>query len=300
MSRSKNIIIIVLLVALFSVLNVTAGDPTGPSTEPASTFSYTLEDIYNRLSHGTVGSRATFSEPSSGPGTGTGHTLDELMAKAPAADNTNGATTADATSGKTFWGLNTASAQWGWRTGTGSTSTDSAPVPKSGQTTCYDASGNTGNIISCSGTGQDGEHQAGVAWPTPRFTDNNNGTVTDNLTGLIWLKNANCFGRENWTTALSSANRLANGTCGLTDGSTAGEWRLPNVKELRSLIDWSQYNPALPEGHPFSGVQSSFYWSSTSYAGNPAVAWSVYLFNGGAYAYDKTSRYYVWPVRAGQ
>ena len=36
----------------------------------------------------------------------------------------------------------------------------------------------------------------GVAWPNPRFTDNGNGTVTDNLTGLIWLKNANCFGKE--------------------------------------------------------------------------------------------------------
>jgi hypothetical protein len=37
----------------------------------------------------------------------------------------------------------------------------------------------------------------GVAWPNPRFTDNSDGTVTDNLTGLIWLKNANCTDKFN-------------------------------------------------------------------------------------------------------
>lgn len=50
-------------------------------------------------------------------------------------------------------------------------------VPKTGQTTCYDANG---SVIPCAGTGQDGDIQAGVAWPDPRFTDNGNGTVTDN------------------------------------------------------------------------------------------------------------------------
>ena len=64
-----------------------------------------------------------------------------------------------------------------------------APVPKTGQVTCYDAGG---NVINCAGTGQDGELQKGVELPTPRFTDKGNGTVKDNLTGLTWLKNANC------------------------------------------------------------------------------------------------------------
>ncbi len=64
-----------------------------------------------------------------------------------------------------------------------------APAQKTGQTKCYDASGTE---ISCSGTGQDGAYQNGATWPNPRFTYNENGTVKDNLTGLIWLKNANC------------------------------------------------------------------------------------------------------------
>ena len=119
-----------------------------------------------------------------------------------------------------------------------------APVPKTGQTTSY-------------GTRDDGALQKGVAWPTPRFTDNGNGTVTDNLTGLIWTKNANAFGQRTWAEALSDANGLASGSAGLTDGSKAGDWRLPNVRELQSLVDYGRSNPALPAGHPFTNVQSS-------------------------------------------
>ena len=58
-------------------------------------------------------------------------------------------------------------------------------LPKTGQTKCYDTSGNE---IDCAGTGQDGEIQAGVEWPEPRFADYGNGTVMDNLTGLMWAK----------------------------------------------------------------------------------------------------------------
>ena len=89
-------------------------------------------------------------------------------------------------------------------------------------------------VIPCVGTGQDGDWQKGVAWPNPRFTDNGNGTVTDNLTGLTWLKNANCYGTRVWATALTDANTLNSGECGLTDGSVEGDWRLPNVRECRA------------------------------------------------------------------
>ena len=172
----------------------------------------------------------------------------------------------------------------------------SCGVPKTGQTGCWDTSGTS---VDCAGTGQDGEYQMGVS-VDPRFADNGDGTVTDNLTDLIWLKNADCFGQQNWTTALSDANTLADGSCLLTDGSVAGDWRLPNVRELQSLIDYGQYNPALPPGHPFSGVQSSYYWSSTSYVYYPGVAWFVYLNNGVVSFNSKTGTYYVWPVRGGQ
>ena len=76
--------------------------------------------------------------------------------------------------------------------------------------------------------------------------------MTDNLTGLIWLEDANCFGARTWTNALSDANGLADPACGLTDGSVATDWRLPHLRELSSLSDFAESSPALPSGHPFS------------------------------------------------
>lgn len=166
-------------------------------------------------------------------------------------------------------------------------------LPKTGQTATY-------------ATGDDGDLQKGVAWPSPRFTDNGDGTVKDNLTGLIWLQDASCDGVMAWSNALDHANELYDGCsdcggddedCGLSDDSSAGDWRLPNVKELQSLIDFSEYNPVLPSGHPFTGVQSSDYWSSTTNADITSTAWRVYMSDGAAVSDDKSSGYFVWSVR---
>src|SRR5262245_48320853 len=133
--------------------------------------------------------------------------------------------------------------------------------------------------------GDDGALQKGVAWPTPRFTDNNNGTITDNLTGLIWLKNANCPGtNRDWFTALEDVAQLnLNGTmngnnCGDTSnaGSHQTDWRLPNIREIHSLMDYSRTgSPGLPLGNPFLNLGSGNYWSSTTNAGQSLQAWSI-------------------------
>ena len=173
----------------------------------------------------------------------------------------------------------------------------SASVPKTGQTTSY-------------ATRDDGALQKGVAWPTPRFIDNGNGTVTDKLTKLIWMKKANAFDTKNWADALTTANGLKSGDAGtgLTDGSKAGDWRLPNVRELQSLIDYAFFNPALPntlgtgkwaEGNPFQGVQSSYYWSSSTDVNNTTYAWAVAFNVGNVLFGDKSGGGYVWCVRAG-
>ena len=166
-----------------------------------------------------------------------------------------------------------------------------AQVPKTGQTTSY-------------ATGDDGDLEKGVSWPSPRFTGNGTGVITDTLTGLMWMENADAgndcqgvdTGTETWASALASAAACndAGGYAGYTD------WRLPNVRELFSLIDFSQYNPALPSGHPFDNVQSYYYWASTTLAGSTTYAWYVYLGNGRVYYDFKTYTCYVWPVRGGQ
>lgn len=93
----------------------------------------------------------------------------------------------------------------------------SSPVQQTGLHSCFDRHG---SWVSCAGTGQDAEYRAGIT-VYPRFTENRDGTVTDNLTGLIWLQDADCFGATNWTDALSDANSLADGSCGLWIGGTA-------------------------------------------------------------------------------
>ncbi|MBZ4193591.1 MAG: DUF1566 domain-containing protein [Candidatus Contendobacter sp.] len=135
-----------------------------------------------------------------------------------------------------------------------------------------------------------------------RFTDNSNGTVTDSITGLIWLKNAHCatVSPKTWAAALTAVAALASPSCGLSDGSTAGQWRLPSRNELQSLIDYTtRSDPALPTGHPFTGVQSNYYWSSTTYAPSTGIAWGVYLNVGNVHADFKTLTNSVWPVRGG-
>ncbi len=156
-------------------------------------------------------------------------------------------------------------------------------LPKTGQTTTY-------------ATGDDGAIRAGVAWPSPRFTAATN-TVTDNLTGLVWTKDANLPGYKTWQGALdyvASMNTGA-GTYGYTD------WRLPNIIELESLVNAEQATPATwLNSQGFTNVQSSYYWSSTSCANDTSYAWVVHMHDGFVYAYDRSNYDYVWPVRSGQ
>lgn len=182
-----------------------------------------------------------------------------------------------------------------------------ARVGETGQVTCWDAAG---AVIPCAGTGQDGELHGGVAWPSPRFEDNGDGTVTDMLTGLVWLGDAGCLGTSTWSDALSSARALASGVCGLSDGSEAGDWRLPTISELQSVIAYEYSAPPLSDavgsgqwsdGDPFSGVQVTYYWSSTSYVPDARYAWGVDLTDGHILGLSKTvSAYHAWPVRGVQ
>ena len=189
---------------------------------------------------------------------------------------------------------------------------DVIQLPRTGQTVCYDTAGGVIDCSTVSGKGQDGDLRAGTPWPDPRFTDNADGTVTDNLTGLIWLKNARCNdtvggiagGTMPWANAITWSNNLADGKCGLSDWSSAGQWRLPNVNELESLVNAEQSDiSAWLIGQGFTNVQgwTWSYWSSSTYAYNtPQSAWVVELWGGSVNPGVKSSLCFVWPVRAGQ
>lgn len=172
----------------------------------------------------------------------------------------------------------------------------SARLPRTGSVKCYDAQGAE---IGCLGTGQDAEFQAGVPWPNPRFTDLRDGSVRDNLTGLIWLKNAHCFGFRSWTGALRDVYQLQDGKCGLTDKSRPGEWRMPNIRELQSIMDNTAVAPAIPAGHPFTNVQPTLYWTSTSGQNFPKLAFFSLMSAGSTVFEHKNAELGTWAIKGG-
>ena len=119
--------------------------------------------------------------------------------------------------------------------------------------------------------------------------------VTDNATGLMWVYNANgagCFsgGTKTWTQAITSAESLT--FAGYSD------WRLPNINELISIVDYGRYNPAITPNY-FRNTKAAYYWSSTTYTSNSGFAWYIEFYNGYASGVTKANSYYVRPVRGG-
>jgi len=168
------------------------------------------------------------------------------------------------------------------------TSQDIYLLPRTGQTTSYAA-------------GDDGAIQAGVAWPSPRFTDNGDQTITDRLTGLMWTKDAGtptvgaCSGgTKTWQDALDYVACLnSNEYLGHND------WRLPNINELKSLVKADQANLYTWLGaQGFTNVQAEFYWSSSTYAIDTIGAWLIHMCLGYVnFNVVKSYSFYVWPVR---
>lgn len=173
-----------------------------------------------------------------------------------------------------------------------------AKVQKTGQVVTYLA-------------GDDGDIQRGAVLIGDRFTDNGDGTVTDNLTELIWLRDAHCssIARDGLTDSLAAVKSLSSGTCELTDGSVDGDWRIPNIKEFHSLINFGYHDPALSntagtgqfqEGDPFKNLFSR-YWTSSTAVQSPKKGWAIYVTSGAVTnsVYKNNSSTSVWPVRGG-
>ena len=197
---------------------------------PANTSSYSLQDICNRLETGAAGTQRNFTEPSSGPADSADCTLNEVMEKAPAVTG-EAAEPDDVATGTKYWGLT--GGEWGLKTGT-STAVDTS----SGNATADDI--REGKIAWV-----DGKQVVGLAIIPSRYTKNNDGTVTDNRTGLVWLEDVDCINRQSWQAAMNEAKSLKTGQCNLTDGSEKNDWRLPTKEEWEMMVDTLFRGPAL-------------------------------------------------------
>jgi Protein of unknown function (DUF1566) len=197
---------------------------------------------------------------------------------------------------------------------------------------CNGAAGGTGATGATGPTGPAATTAAGPCFSTTstdRFKACGNGTVTDQDTGLIWLQDANCATLGNppsgsvgvdWLTANANAAKLLkDGTCGLTDGSQRGDWRLPTFEEWAMAMDRAKAAcptplPGAPlwpndagtacwvsgnAGSSFAGVASGFYWSSSTHDVSLNDAWIAGLVGIVNVPLFKNNTLRVWPVRGG-
>jgi len=183
---------------------------------------------------------------------------------------------------------------------------------QTGQTQCDPGSGQLGACAGASPAGQDGALQVGMP---ASYTDNNDGTVHDNVSGLTWEKLSDDGSIHDWDNqytwqqafdmkiaALDAAPCFA-GHC---------DWRLPNRRELESLVNAGVDSPAvdgvfnigcLPGCHvaDCSCTQLDNYWTSTTYHAIPGSAWCVNGGTGTVDGFDKTiPAFYVRAVRGGR
>ena len=186
----------------------------------------------------------------------------------------------------------------------------------------------SGQSLPARGTRAAGSYQLNPDPPcfdnANRYVNCGNGTVADTHTGLIWLQDGGCLGSLNWADASRAASALGNGQCGLTDGSTPGDWRLPSNTEWMAMVDAAKNhpllqctNPALTDdsgaacfgngsGSSFANVTSGGYWTGTTHSQSAGLlpdatkAGVIELSPGLVLTYSDKSccPQQTWPVRA--
>lgn len=168
----------------------------------------------------------------------------------------------------------------------------SYPPLKTNQTTCWDW---MGSPISCPSTGQDGEYQKGVS---RSYTDNGDGTITDNSTGLVWQKCSIAQNNDSTCTGTASAFQWSSASSQCTGLNLAGRtWRLPTVEELQTLVDYGNNNPAIDS--IFSNTPAAAFWTISEHAPSFNVfAWFVSFQHGDVSYHWKTNSFRIRCVSA--
>lgn len=201
--------------------------------------------------------------------------------------------------------------------------------PDTGQTKCY----NNSAEITCPSVGQPFHGQdAQYQGYSPSFTDNGNGTVTDNITGLVWEQKNNMDGVVDYANSHDADNTYTwfdpnpetNGGSGVAAEGTASDndtqdfigrlnssnfggsndWRMPTIKELVTLVDYTRANDLSIFPNFTATKMDTFYWSSTTQigSGGNGGAWVMFFGSGGGAeaSNNKSYGHYVRAVRDGQ
>ena len=146
-------------------------------------------------------------------------------------------------------------------------------------------------------TGDDGTYKKGKPLTGARYTDPGNGTIQDNGTGLMWPKDGNGAACNNgtgiaWNGAIDFCEAL----------NFAGhlDWRMPNIKELHTLLNYERTTPMIGEAAdeaPFVNTFAGYYWSSTTVQADITKAWYISFADAAAGKGGISTAYKVRPVR---
>jgi hypothetical protein len=145
---------------------------------------------------------------------------------------------------------------------------------------------------------------SGIWGPAPvsHFSDNLDGTVTDQATGLQWKR---CSEGQTWsggTCTGTASTHTWQQALRLADGASYaghGDWRLPNIKELSSIVERACYEPAIDLA-VFPATPSNYFWSASPDAYNSFNAWNVTFYTAFDGNLSKSNNYHVRLVRGGQ
>jgi hypothetical protein len=196
--------------------------------------------------------------------------------------------------------------------GTKNEITSEGKIPDTGQTKCYNDSGNE---ITCPSPGEEYYGQDGcytINPPSYTKLDSNGNIlpdsaqnwvmVKDNVTGLIWevkTDDGSVHDKDNKYTWYNAKDVFIAELNGSNFGGYS-DWRMPTVKELRSIVDYGRYAPAIDTNFFPDTMMSSYYWSSTTNSYYTGYAWHVSFYGGYDDFSNKSNTYYVRAVRGGQ
>jgi len=300
------------------------------AVDAAGSRMYTLEGIYSRLHSGTTASKGSgFTEPSAGPADGVMYTLNDVLDDFNTDAGNCNATAADVLYGKTFFAATgtTRGTNWGPVSGTANTPPGSGTAATASQILtgyyAFNASGaalsgsasagglpKTGQTTQYSGKADDGYYQMGTARSYTVNTGAEAGTVTDNVTGLMWELKTNDGSLHDWDNTYIWTDAFDVFIAGLNAANFAdhNDWRLPNAYELFSiaLLEATNRAPYINQTvfggttGPTYYTKSSNYWSSTTIPYRTVYALYVNFTIGNVYIDDKTNRNCVRAVRGGQ
>jgi len=186
------------------------------------------------------------------------------------------------------------------------------PIPDTGQTKCYDDTDT--QEITCPNLGEDFYGQDGNYTCNPhsytKLDANGNDLpdnatewvmIRDNVTGLIWENKTDdgSINDKDYTYTWQNAQDVFIATLNSHNFGGYSDWRLPTIMELSFLVDKYRYDPSINTTY-FPNTVPSGYWSSTTYASYPDLAWIVDFYSGRIHNYYKSNSSYVRAVRGGQ